>query len=700
MPLEQLGLYSTLIGAGAYALLVFYLIGGLLRRVTGRALLFAGAATGVATAAPLDPTFATYVPLLYVVSYGAWFLVVLRVLGVGRGTWRDPEYARQVRMFYVALALVGLGLTVATIGIILPATEQPHTSIEGLRLGSRLLLAVMGLVLVEQLFRNTRRDYQWNMKFMSLGLVLIFGYEFILYADAVLFSVLNETLRTLRPIAHALAVPFIIIASGRNRHNALNVNLSREFVFRSGVLFATGTYLLLMAAGGYYLRLFGGSWGDVILVLFIIVALAGLAVLAGSSSARNYLRVVIDRNLFEYKYDYRAEWRRITNTLTRPDADLSLGQRVIVSLADVLHVKEGAVWLREDNGLLLPYAHYHVDWNFHFSPADTAAIAQFFSEREWIVDLDELRRDQDAYVGLPLSERIANDRDIRFIVPLFINDQISGIVLLGQPSIALSLIWEDYDLLKVSARQAASVIAQHRAAQALANSRQFEAFHQMSAFVVHDIKTVVAQLSLLVRNAERHKTNPKFIEDMLATTDNAAKRMQKLLDQLRDPKPQQDANVVDVTLAVRRATERLARGRPVPQLQIEAPTVQARAQEEQLISVIGHVIQNAQDATPDDGSIKILVDSDGVWAVISITDTGSGMDEAFVRDRLFSPFDSTKGVTGMGIGVYQSREYLRSQGGDLRVSSMSGQGSSFVLTLPLASVDSGTRSATARGTPR
>ena len=681
MLLENLGLYSTLIGAGAYAVLVIYLVGGLIQRITGWAILFAAAAMATAIASGLDQRFATLTPVLFVVSYAGWFLVILRVLGIGDRTFRDPQYAKQMQLVYAAGILVALAALVALVSLLEPQAA-PSRSIQ---LGTRLLLAVMGLVLVEQLFRNTRRDYQWNMKFMSMGLALIFGYEFIMFADAVLFGTLSNTLLKVRPIADALAVPFIIIASGRNRHNVLNVNLSREFVFRSGVLFSTGTYLLLMAAGGYYLRLFGGSWGEVIEVLFIIVALVGLAILAGSAKTRNYLRVVIDRNLFEYKYDYRAEWRRITNTLTRSDADLSLGQRVVVSLADVLHSKYGAVWLREDNGLLLPYAHYHVNWDFHFSPADTTAISQFFGEREWVVDLDELRRNPAAYVDLPLTDRLAGDRDVRFIIPLFINEQLTGVVLLGQPNFELSLIWEDYDLLKVSARQAASVIAQHRSAQALANARQFEAFHQLSAFVVHDIKTVVAQLSLLVRNAEKHKTNPAFIDDMLSTTDNASKRMQKLLDQLRDPKPATDEHVVDVVRAAQRAVERQTRGKPVPQLHINASPVVARAQEEQLVSVIGHLVQNAQDATPSHGSISIAVDSDGDWAVISTTDTGSGMDEPFVRERLFSPFDSTKGLTGMGIGAYQSREYLRSQGGDIRVSSAPGRGSSFVLTLPLIS---------------
>ena len=173
---------------------------------------------------------------------------------------------------------------------------------------------------------------------------------------------------------------------------------------------------------------------------------------------------------------------------------------------------------------------------------------------------------------------------------------------------------------------------------------------------------------------------------MLSTTDNAARRMQKLVDQLRDPRPATDDSVIDVVRVVQRAVERQHRGRPIPQLKINASPITARAQEDQLLSVIGHIVQNAQDATPHDGNITVQVDNDGDWATISVTDTGSGMDEIFVRERLFSPFDSTKGLTGMGIGAYQSREYMRSQGGDIRVSSAPGRGSTFVLSLPLSHV--------------
>jgi putative PEP-CTERM system histidine kinase len=683
---NALGFYGALVGAGAYFVLMLYVLLGMARGATGRALLAAAATTSAAIGARLVTDVHVAGDMLEIASAAAWFGVILRVLGVGRDTWGNPEYAKQFQLAWASGGIVLLALLVSALGglqdagFVVPNVLASTGTIAIVK----LLLYVLGLALVEQLFRNTRRDFQWNMKFMSFGLAVNFGFAFVMYADNVLFARPNDTLITVSGFVYTLAVPFIIIASSRSSRQVLNVNISREFAFRSGVLFATGSYLLLMSAAGYYLRVSDSTWGEALQALFVVVSLLALAVLAASTQVRNYIRVVIERNLFEYKYDYRTEWRRITNTLTRPDADLSLGQRVVLSLADLLHVRQGALWWREEDGRLLPYAQYLCDWTFDIAPEDCDAFVGFFHHREWVVDLDEYRADPRAYVDLPLSEAFLARTQVRFIVPLLVNDEVTGLVLLGTPGMAISLIWEDYDLLKVSARQAASVMAQHRAAEALTRAQQFEAFHQMSAFIVHDIKTVVAQLSLLVKNAEKHKTNPAFVEDMLRTSDNASRRMQKLLDQLRDPRPDAAAHEVDLRQVVNRALERQHRGRPLPTLDpLPETSIPVHANEEQLCNVIGHILQNAQDATPADGYIRVTVESDARFRSVRIEDNGSGMDEAFVRDRLFSPFDSTKGVTGMGIGVYQSRQFLRSVGGDLRVTSAPGEGSCFVLTLPV-----------------
>jgi signal transduction histidine kinase len=203
--------------------------------------------------------------------------------------------------------------------------------------------------------------------------------------------------------------------------------------------------------------------------------------------------------------------------------------------------------------------------------------------------------------------------------------------------------FEDRDLLKTAGRNVAVQLAQHRADEKLAESRQFDAYNQFAAFVMHDLKNSVAQLQLLVANAARHRANPVFFDDAIGTIQNTAERMTRLIEQLQS----------------------------------------RNADPERLGAVIDHVIRNAQEATPAHAAVALRIDAVGTEAHIHVIDEGVGMDDEFLSQRLFRPFDSTKGSKGMGIGAYQAREYARCLGGDVEVQSMPGKGTDFCIRLPL-----------------
>jgi signal transduction histidine kinase len=122
--------------------------------------------------------------------------------------------------------------------------------------------------------------------------------------------------------------------------------------------------------------------------------------------------------------------------------------------------------------------------------------------------------------------------------------------------------------------------------------------------------------------------------------------------------------------------------KPVPRLEVCDGAMSVVAHHTRLERVIGHLIQNAIEATPDDGQVVVQLSRKNGGAVITITDTGCGMSEQFVRDRLFKPFESTKS-TGMGIGIYEAREYVRELGGGIEVETREAQGTIFQVVLPL-----------------
>jgi putative PEP-CTERM system histidine kinase len=666
---------GLLIGLLTYLGLAAFFIYGWIRRISGRAALASSAVTAAWFAAFLlfGPTPVT--DFLEISAYAAWTVLLMRILGIGM----DGLHAGSNRSHTVLALLAGAAYVVALLTLFLPQYFGGIAS----PLLLKLFFCLFGIVMLEQVARNTRRDHQWNIKYLIIGLGIVFTYGFALYADALLFNALNIKLLAPQGYIYAVAAPFVLIASLRNTSHRMNINLSRRFVFRTGTLMLAGAYLLIMGTAGYYVRIFGGEWGEVFQVFLISAGLIVLAVIAVSTQARNRLQLAIARNLFQYKYDYRDEWLRVTGELTHANADEGLGHRAVHALTDLLGAGAGAYWRLSNEGVLLPMAQIGSHWNRPFSAAASQSLVGFFGRLDWIIDLDEYRQNPQAYAGLELQLDLDMLEAARFIVPLPIEDRLFGIILIGPPATPMQLIWEDYDILKIVARQTAGFLALHHADSVLSASKQLRAMDQMSAFVVHDLKTINAQLGLLLRNAERHRANPAFIDDMLKTTENAVVRMTKLVDQLRQKDPAATSANVDLIELVNQVVHDRASQAPSPVMEHCATSITVRADPERLAAVLGHVVQNAQDATPERGAVSIRVETSSVWALVTVTDTGHGMTAQFIDNELFAPFATTKGVAGIGVGAFQCREYARAIGGDVSVKSQTGVGTEFTIRLPL-----------------
>jgi putative PEP-CTERM system histidine kinase len=245
-------------------------------------------------------------------------------------------------------------------------------------------------------------------------------------------------------------------------------------------------------------------------------------------------------------------------------------------------------------------------------------------------------------------------------------------------------------------------LAQYEADRRLSESRQFEAYHRLTAFVMHDLKNLAAQLALIVSNAEKHKRNPEFIDDSIATIANSTERMQRLIAQLQRREVQSLTRRVSLVEVARVAAERCAVRKPVPMCRAMDDDVWVEADPERLTMIVEHVIRNAQDASSESGMVSVGVTVDGgagddevvpngdtsrlrvPMATLTVADRGAGMTREFVQERLFRPFDSTKGSKGMGIGAYQVREYVQSLGGRVDVASDPGAGTRFTVRVPLS----------------
>jgi putative PEP-CTERM system histidine kinase len=307
----------------------------------------------------------------------------------------------------------------------------------------------------------------------------------------------------------------------------------------------------------------------------------------------------------------------------------------------------------------------------------------FLTTWQWVIDVDEYARDPDLYQDLTLPEWLGSHPDAWLVVPLMQDVELLGFVVIDRAPAAHAINWEDHDLLKTAGRQAATHLAQLMAVQALVEAREFQAFSRLSAFVIHDLKNLVAQLSLVVTNAAKHKRNPAFMEDAIGTVENCVTKMNRLLAQLRKGKTQPGkAAALNLGTALREVVQQRQEQEPRPTLETSGPTLTVLADHDRLTAVLTHLIQNAQEATASDGWVRVKAWRSGALVHIEIADNGCGMDANFIRDRLFRPFDSTKGQGGMGIGAYESRDYVRELGGDIDVASQPGQGSTFLISLP------------------
>ncbi len=545
-----------------------------------------------------------------------------------------------------------------------------------------LSLPVLGLVFVEQLFRNLTEDARWNAKPVCLGLASLFVFDIYFYSEAVLFGRFDADAGHVRGVVHALALPLIFVASRRRADWLGRLQVSRRAAFYSASLLLVGGYLLFVAGLGYAVRAFGGDWGRAMQLALLSVALLLLLVLMLSASLRARLRVFLGKHFFSYRYDYREQWLRFTSMLSSPNAAQDVGGLVVRGLADMLESPGGSLWTRGAAGTAYAQA---ARWNLpavgDSEPAD-GALASYLRSTGWIIDLDEYRNAPKHYGTLALPAWLWSGPNLWLVIPLSVHDDLLGWVLLARPRAPVQMNWETRDLVKTASRQAAGFLAQMHATEALLELRKFEAFNRMSAFVVHDLKNIVTQLSLMLKNAERLHANPEFQQDMLLTVQSSLDKMKRLMLQLREgATPPGTAAGVELEPMVRRLQEMArARGRELQVRQLSR--LATRGHEERLERVLGHLVQNALDATAEGGEVWVAVQRQSGQVLVEVGDSGVGMSDEFVQTRLFRPFNSTK-ESGMGIGSHESLQYVRELGGQIEVDSQPGRGTVMKVLLPL-----------------
>jgi putative PEP-CTERM system histidine kinase len=543
-----------------------------------------------------------------------------------------------------------------------------------------LLLNLWLLVLLEQLYRNADVKVKWAIWSLIIALGMATVFDFVLFAQAAMVNQLDLSYWYARGFIAAIGMPLILISTRRIKDWSVDVFVSREVVFYSSMLLISGFYLLLLAIAGYAINYFGGAWGDVISIAFIILGGSVLAALLITERLRREVQVFITKHFFANKYDYRVEWLKSIEQLEIGENDDCYHTATHI-ICSSLNIHQGALIKKLTPSQYQPLyqQNFQLEQNeLHF----LVAVDQFCQQHGWIIDIRELAMVEESYPGLVLDARACEQKNIDIIIPIFMNKSVYGFFLLALPEEQGVLNWEDRDLLFSISKQLSNYLSLNEANDSLAESKQFDAFNRMSAFLVHDLKNIQAQLALINSNAKRHRDNPAFIDDVFETIDSATGRLDKVLAQLRNKQVVESTKKsIDVQTLIQRVVEQRNVQLPHISVQLAIDSV-ISIDEETLFSVLNHLLQNAQEATNESGWVKISAEKINNNLHLAIVDNGCGMSTDFIKNRLFKPFDTTKGNAGMGIGVYEAKQFVESIGGTMQVTSFEDEGSIFTLVIP------------------
>lgn len=679
MQLSAPGIWLHAIAAAAWFGLLWHLGGRVIRARRGWLAIGAIVASllvalsAVACALHDDPRAWALHRILDAARILAWIALLGALAGTSARGRHDP--ARLTRRVGPLLAAIGAALMPLPSPFAVP-DPTPLTQGGG---ALWIALAVTGLAQVERVYRMSERDDRWSLKPLLIALGAGFFYDLFLFSDALLNGRPDAELWAARGAVSAVMVPLVGIAAARSDAWQARAGISQHVMYRSSALLASGIYLLAMAGAGFLVRASGGRWGTVLQITLLAIGLVVFASLVLSDRVRALLRVWIAKHFFPSRFDHREEWMRVSRRLAETDP-VTLRREVVPLLAATVDSVGGGLWLRDESG-----AYREVErWNappVGEPELAEGALAHFLAERGWIVDIDTWRAEPATYAGMPIPRWMAGLPGAWLIVPLIASRELFGFVVLLSPRVPLPMDWETRDLLKAAAQQIAGHLAHAAAAERLLESAKFESFSRMSAFVVHDIKNLAAQLSLLTRNAERHIRNPAFQQDLLETVAHVTARLSRLLAQLRSgTTPVENPGPVDIAEVVRSVIAQEVAAAP-PVVAEGPPALMVMGHSDRLRRVLRNLIANAQEATRNGATVRVRAQRSGDSVVLEVIDQGVGMNAEFIRERLFRPFETTK-AGGMGIGVYESHRYLNEIGGRMEVDSRPGGGTTMRLVFP------------------
>jgi putative PEP-CTERM system histidine kinase len=551
-----------------------------------------------------------------------------------------------------------------------------------------VLIAAVGVLMnLERTFRAAVGTMRWRIKYMVLGLGVLFAVRVYTCSQALL-------LRNLDPSLGLVACGALMLGSLLTVRSLFR-DVAEVAVFPSDAVFENSMTVLI---AGIYLVSVGvlarvAVWIQAVTsfqtkAFFLLVLVVAVTVVALSDRVRLHTRRFLSRYFQRPFYDYRTVWRSLIEGTASCVKQSDLCQAAVTLISQIFEVLAVTVWLVDEKREGLAFA--------ASTSLSSAAGAELQPQRdEALAIIHALQKDADP-IDIELSDEVwavalrrmnptrFRTGGSRVCVPLTAGGQLIGMIVLGDRVGGVYLSFQDFDLLRCVGDQVAAGLLNVQLSKKLLQAKELEAFQTMSAFFVHDLKNTASTLNLMLQNLPIHFDNPEFRADALRgvgkTCDHInhlISRLSLLRHDLQIKAAASDLNdVIGRVLASWNGVEGITLVktlRPCPALLLD---------QEQIFKVVTNLVINASEAVSEGGEIRVETNQNNGWAVLTVADNGCGMTPEFLSRALFRPFQTTK-KKGFGIGMFQSKMIVEAHGGRIEVESAFKKGTIFRVLLPI-----------------
>jgi putative PEP-CTERM system histidine kinase len=553
-----------------------------------------------------------------------------------------------------------------------------------------LVSAVLILMNLERTFRASVGTMRWRIKFMILGLGVLFVARAYTSSQSLLFHAMDLSLQSVNTTALLIGSILILRSFLRAGHFDMDIYPSQSVLHNSLTVLLAGIYLLIVGVFAKVVTFLGGDASFTLKAFVVLVALVLLTVLLLSDKVRLYTSRFVSRHFQRPLYDYRTVWRGFTEGTAVCVKQGELCTAAVKLLTDIFQVLSVSIWLVDDKKekLLFAASTFLSETkgnNLQLPDTDAIEIINVFQNHSDPIDLDASQEEWASKLRRCHPDEFRKGGD-RICVPMSAKGEILGLIILGDRVGGAPFSWQDFDLLKCVADQIAASLMNLQLSQKLLQAKELEAFQTMSAFFVHDLKNTASTMSLMLKNMPVHFDDPEFRADALRGISKSVANINRLIGRLSLLRHELQVKLVggDLNEVVAKSLTGWEDSPGICLFKELRPLPQILLDQEQMSKVVTNLVLNAKEAVMhENGEVRVETNQNNGWGVLTVTDNGCGMNPDFLNRSLFRPFQTTK-KNGLGIGMFQSKMIVEAHGGRIEVESEPGKGTVFRLLLPLS----------------